>query len=388
MKSSQGEGTPVRVPANNNIPAGSTSKHNGIKPKMTAKRRAILILLYILIVVFGLFAGGFTYFYINILGKIGEAYTPFVSKEDYDTIDFDSLDDFDADTSGDTSSSWADGGHTGVYIDADYPIAEVDQIDPDVENILVFGVDSRGTDDVECRADAVMIVSINQKTNTINLVSLMRDTGVTIQGRSSQDKLTHSYKYGGVGLLINTINENYGLDVQRFIMLDFSSAADVIDLVGGIDIDVQAEEVKYANQSINEENELMDSSISLLSYSGEQTLNGVQVIAWARIRHADSDFIRTSRQRTVATALISKVSSMSYLDQLAILEDSAGMFETNMTSMDLLRIATNAMGMADNIQQYRLPDDNMYTVQQDPWMMIVDWDAQLPLLKEYIWGDS
>ena len=95
MKSSQGESTSVRVPASNNIPSASTPKKNGITPKMTAKRRAILILLYILIVVFGLFAGGFTYFYINILGKIGEAYTPFVSKEDYDTIDFDSLDDFD-----------------------------------------------------------------------------------------------------------------------------------------------------------------------------------------------------------------------------------------------------------------------------------------------------
>jgi len=233
-----------------------------------------------------------------------------------------------------------------------------------------------------------MIVSMDNNTKSVKLISLMRDSGVTIEGRSSVDKLTHSYAYGGVGLLINTINDNYGLDVQRFVMLDFSSASDVIDLVGGINIDVQANEVKYANQSIFEENVLMDINMPYLTSAGYQNLNGVQAIAWARIRHADSDFVRTSRQRAVATALMKKVASLNTVQQLAVLEDSAGMFETNMTQADLLRVGTVAVKLIKNIVEYRIPDDGLYKIQENPWMMIIDWEEQIPRLHEYIWGTS
>lgn len=356
------------------------------KPEKPLKKKIITILAYVLIVVIGLGTGGGIYIY-QFLGKVGFAAVNIVDKGDYQPVDLGSLDSLDVEN-GDTSSSWAQGGHTKVFVDPAHPIIKVAQKDKNIENIVVFGVDSRGTTDVQCRADAIMIVSLDNKTKSIKIISLMRDCGVTIEGRTNTDKLTHSYAYGGVGLLINTINNNFGLDVQRFVMLDFSSSANLIDIVGGVEIDVKANEVKYANGEVNYQNTLMGSTSPLLTSAGVQTLNGVQAIAWARIRHLDSDFVRSSRQRTVAQALMKKVAAQNKLRQIAILEDAAGMFETNMTQADLLRLGTAGVSLIGNIVQYRIPDDGLFTIQDNPWMMLIDWEKQVPKLHEYIWGTS
>ncbi len=357
------------------------------QPKKKSKARILLrVLCFILCAVLGFGSGVVLYIY-KLMGSVGFVNTPFVNKAQYETIDFDDLDNVDL-SSGDVSSSWDAGGHTKVYVNQKYPIKKVAQKDSKVENILVFGVDSRGTDDVHCRADAILIVSIDHRHDCVKMISLMRDTGVKIEGRSSTDKLTHSYAYGGVGLLINTINENFGLDIQRFVMLDFGSSSNLIDLVGGVDIEVTAGEVKYANRNIEEEKELLGRDVPLLEHEGLQTLNGVQATSWARIRYLDSDYVRTSRQRTLAIALINKVASLGRLEQTALLEDAAGMFETNMNAMDMMRIAISTIEVLDEVKQYRAPSDGMFTVQEDPWIMLVDWEKQLEDLHRFIWEEE
>ncbi len=356
-------------------------------PKKKSRAKTVIkILCFILCALLGLGSGMILYVY-KLMGSVGFVNTPFVNKSQYETIEFDNLDDVDL-SSGDVASSWADGGHTRVYVNQKYPIKKVAQKDSKVENILVFGIDSRGTDDVTCRADAILIVSIDHRTDSIKMISLMRDTGVKIEGRSATDKLTHAYAYGGVGLLINTINDNFGLDIQRFVMLDFGSSADIIDMVGGVEIDVTAGEVKYANQGIQEANVLLGRDVPMLSHGGRQTLNGVQATAWARIRYLDSDYVRSGRQRTLALALMNKVASYGKLEQIALLEDSAGMFETNMNAMDMMRVALDAMDVLGNVKQYRAPADGMFTVQPDPWIMFVDWDRQLEDLHRFIWEEA
>lgn len=362
----------------------SASGNHFIKPKKSIKKIIIRVLVYFLIAIIGLGTGALKYG-LDIFGASFVS-TPFVKAEDYKPIDIGSLD--DVDLTGNTSSSWSDGGHTRVFVDPEFPIKEVAQKDKHVENILVFGVDSRGSDDVQCRADAIMIVSLDDKSKEIKLVSLMRDTGVTIEGRSSLDKLGHAYAYGGIGLLINTINDNYGLDIQRFVMLDFNSSSRVIDQIGGIELEVKSQEVKYANINIDEQNSLFGTSVSYLTHEGYQTLSGVQAVAWARIRYSDSDFVRTSRQRTLVSALMKKVSLLSKAKQLAILEDLAGLFETNMNSIDLVRVGTSGTSLIKNMSEYRVPEDGLYSVQQSPWMMVVDWENQVAALHEYIWGGS
>lgn len=354
-------------------------------PRKSIKQVIIKVMAYILLGAIGLGSGVFVYI-LNLSDEFKYVYTPFIDNGDYEPIDIGSYDNYDM--NGDTASSWQDGGHTSVYVDPEHPIKKVKQKDRDVENILVFGVDARGSSDVKCRADAIMIVSIDKKTDTIKLISLMRDTGVTIEGRSKIDKLNHSYMYGGVGLLINTINDNFGFDIQRFVMLDFNSSTKVIDAVGGIELEITAGEAKYANMSIEEQNQLMNKNVPYLSHGGYQTLNGVQAVAWSRIRKLDSDYVRSSRQRTLAFALMTKISSYSKLQQMTLVEDMAGMFETNMTSVDLIRVGSSVLEILNNRTEYRMPADGMFTVQQNPWMMIVDWNKQIPELHQFIWGES
>ncbi|HAU50774.1 MAG TPA: hypothetical protein DEG74_05295 [Clostridiales bacterium] len=360
--------------------------NNKAPKKKSAVKILIKVLCYILCAVLGLGVGAFIYVY-KTLGAVGFVNTPFVSDSQYETIDFDNLDDIDLE-SGDVASSWQDGGHTRVYVNKKYPIKKVSQKDSKVENILVFGVDSRGTKDVTCRADAILIVSIDKRRDCVKMISLMRDTGVKIEGRSSTDKLTHAYAYGGVGLLINTINENFGLDIQRFVMLDFGSSSNLIDMVGGVDIDVTAGEVKFANQNINEENALLGTNVPLLTHGGRQTLSGVQATSWARIRSLDSDYVRSGRQRTLAISLMHKVASYKWTAKIALLEDAAGMFETNMNSKDMMRLATDAVDVLGEVKEYRAPADGMFKVQDNPWMMIVDWSKQLPDLHRFIWEEE
>ena len=356
--------------------------------KKKKKKGFAKIFVRILLAVVGLVIGCVLYFFYTF----GGTYVPvdIVSEQDYSTMD---LSEDKSTTGGDVTSSWAEGGHTPLYYNSKHPIIKVEQKDPDVENILVFGVDARSVKDYKGRSDAMIVVSINNRTKSIKLISLMRDTGVYIgdtdaTAKKKLDKLNHAYHYGGVGYMINTINRTFDLDIQRFVMLDFGSAADVIDLVGGVEIDVSAAEVKYANHFIEEDNKLNGSNSPLLVSSGKQTLDGIQAVSWARIRYLDSDFVRTSRQRTIASALISKVSTLNYFKKMQLLNSSAGMFETNMTTMDLMRVGMTAIGYTDNMSEYRVPADNLYKVQKNPWMMVVDFDKQNKLLKEYIQGDK
>ena len=351
---------------------GNRMNNINYKKHIAAKKRStvVRILVFILVAILG-FGAGVAGYLLRIVGNVNYVFTPFVSPEKYDPVDIDNLDALDLE--GDTQSTWQEGGHTKVYVDPDFPIKKVAQKDKNIENILVFGVDSRGSDDVVCRADAMIIVSLDQKTKSIKMTSLMRDCSVHIDGRKDIDKLGHAYAYGGVGLLINTINDNFGMDISRFVMLDFNSSSQIIDIVGGIDINVKSSEVKYANLNLNEQNQLFGTNVPILTHEGNQTLSGAQAIAWARIRYLDSDFVRTGRQRIVATALMVKVSSMDSLDHLALLEDLAGMFETNMKSSDLMRVGLAGVSLIGNMSEYRVPADGMFYTQESPWMMILDW---------------
>lgn len=359
---------------------------SGIPGRPMKKKRIALKLFALLLVAILGFGTGVTLYMVRMVGKVQYVFTPFINPDKYEPIDIQDLDPVSLE--GDTNSSWAEGGHTRVYVHPDFPIKKVAQKDKKIENIVVFGIDSRGSNDVVCRADSIMILTLDQRSDSIKLTSLMRDCAVSIDGRNSPDKLGHAYAYGGVGLLINTINDNFGLDISRFVMLDFNSASRIIDIIGGIEIDVKSSEVKYANLVIFEHNDLFGGDIPYLTHEGYQTLTGPQAIGWARIRSLDSDFVRTGRQRTVATALMTKVSAAGTLDQLAIFEDMAGMFETNIHSEDLLRIGMTGSGLVGTMSEYRVPADGMFYSQPDPWMMILDWEKQLPELHQFIWGDA
>ena len=357
----------------------------GNKPRKKSKAAAYFV--RFLAAVLGL-AIGFCLYWVYIFGGTFVS-VPVVNKEDYSTMD---LSEGGSTTGGDVTSSWSDGGHTRLYYDPSHPIIEVKQKDPNIENILVFGIDARGTDDYACRTDCMMILSINKKDNSLKIISLMRDMAVYIGDTEDTlgtrlNKLNSAYHFGGVGEMINTINVTFGLDIQRFIMFDFGSASDMIDLVGGVDIEIKPEEVSYLNGYLDEINALDGNYSSHLTQGGIQTLDGHQAVAWSRIRYLDSDFVRASRQRTVATAMMTKVNGMSYGQKLQLLNDSAGVFETNMNTADIMRVALNCFACLENREEYRFPEDGTYTIQNDPWMMLIDFDEQKQRINDYIWGE-
>ncbi len=331
---------------------------------------------------------GFTLYWVYRFGGTFVA-VPVVAEADYSTVD---ITESGSLTGGDVTSAWKDGGHTKLFYDPSHPIIKVDQKDPDIENILVFGIDARGVNDVDCRSDCIMVLSINSRTNKLKIITLMRDTGVYLGDTqetlgSRLNKLNSAYHFGGVGMMINTINVTFGLDIQRFVMFDFGSAASMVDICGGVEIEVKPEEISYANRYMDELYQLDGNTSPHLSKGGLQTLDGHQAVAWTRIRYLDSDFVRASRQRTVAIAMMKKINTMSYAKKLQLLNDSAGVFETNMTSVDIMRVALKCFDCLDNIEEHRIPDDGLYTVQNDPWMMKIDFAAQKQSLDDYIWGE-
>lgn len=337
---------------------------------------------YSLLAIAGLLVGFFAYVFI-LLGQPLRTNIDIVSSFEPMFLDSVQLSEDEG-----TVVPWEEGGRTRVYVHEKFPIKEVAQKDPDIESILVFGVDARGSSNVVCRADSLIVVTIDRKHGSIKLTSILRDTRVDLAGRSKPDRINAAYAYGGVGLLINTINETFELDIQRFAMFDFWSASSLIDSLGGVDVAVAAQEIPFLNSSLAEMNELTGQSEEMLIIAGKQHLSGLQAIAWARIRQLDSDYRRTSRQRTVMMALINKYSTASLSSLIALTNNGLSAFETNMSHTDMLRLAFNSLPASAEVREYRVPEDGMYEVNPDPWMMIVDFDKQVPALQAFIYGDE
>lgn len=179
-------------------------------------------------------------------------------------------------------------------------------------NIALFGVDSRddsygkGT-----RSDCIIIIALNQETNDVKLVSVYRDTYVEIEGYGL-DKITHAYSYGGVELAINTLNKNMDLNISEFVVVNFEVVIDTINALGGIEMDITAEEINYLNGYLNEIDAVQGLKTERVKNAGKQNLNGAQALAYSRIRYTEGgDYKRTERMRDVITAALEKAKTLS-----------------------------------------------------------------------------
>lgn len=179
-----------------------------------------------------------------------------------------------------------------------------------VSNVLLIGTDSRDLSQERGRSDSMILASINKKTRELTLTSFLRDSYVYIDDEYGYGKLNAAYSYGGAGLLMDTIESNYGVRIDDYILISFAACANVIDAVGGVKLDLTDEEADAVNEIlISEVNELMgdDRNDDLLESGGEQKLDGKQALSYSRIRYVgNADFERASRQRTVMTQVLKK----------------------------------------------------------------------------------
>lgn len=198
-----------------------------------------------------------------------------------------------------------------------------------ITNIALFGIDAREGEE-KSRADAIIIMSINPMTGKIKLISVMRDSYVDI-GDGFWDKINHSYYYGGPEGAISTLNTNFNLNITDYVTVDFSSMAQAIDALGGVDIDVDEDEMEQVNINGYE----VGNGYQELTQWGYVHLTGEQAVGYARIRNLDGDKARTGRQREVVMAAVEQVKQKSILELPAIIKEVIPMLKTSMTYSEI-----------------------------------------------------
>ncbi|MCR5031568.1 MAG: LCP family protein [Lachnospiraceae bacterium] len=221
-------------------------------------------------------------------------------------------------------------------------------------NIALFGVDTRSKNNLtsNTRSDAIMVLSINQDTGDMKIVSVYRDTYLNLSN-DSYNKCNAAYAKGGPEQAINMLNMNLDLNITDFVTIGFQGLIDVVDALGGVEIDIQENEISYLNDYqrsmfVSESGVgALNENIVKVTHSGLQTLNGLQATAYCRIRYVGNDFGRTERQRTVLNQIFekSKTMSVSQLNEIA-----NELFDEVYTSLDLSEI----LEMIGEVNKYQI----------------------------------
>ena len=231
-----------------------------------------------------------------------------------------------------------------------------------ITNILLVGVDGNNMEKGN-RSDAMIIVTIDEKNQDIRLTSLARDTYVDIEGYSTE-KLTHAYAYEGASLLIDTIKKNFNIDIDKYAAVSFESFEKIIDILGGVEINVSEKEV---------------SQISGVEKSGLQTLNGNQALGYSRIRYIDSAYARDNRQRTVIEALYNKLVADFSGNIMDVLNEVLRYTKTNMSPLEIVSIANKAIKIKDtDLDQVEFPFEEARSgnMINDEKGWVIQWDKE------------
>lgn len=256
-------------------------------------------------------------------------------------------------------------------------------------NIALFGVDSReGSLDKDAHSDAILVASINNETKDVKLVSVYRDTYLDNTNGEFR-KATECYYFGGPSRAISMLNKNLDLDITDFVTVDFTAVADVVDALGGIDIDVQEDEIVHLNNYQVEGSQVTGKEIVPVEYAGLQTLNGLQALSYCRIRYTEgSDFKRTERQRTVLQKILEKAKGADLLTLNSLIDKVAGNMMTSLNNTELL-------SLVKDVASYNLTDQtgfpfNLTTanLQAGDCVVPVNLEDNVRQLHQWMFGDD
>ena len=283
-------------------------------------------------------------------------------------------------------------------------ISEETKSEAGITNIALFGVDARDYDGgtFAGRSDAIMVMSIDNVHHKVKLTSIMRDVRVYMGDGSpydsGYDKLNHAYMYGGPEQAIRTINQNFGLDIQDYVTVNFSAMAKIVDAFGGVNIDLTEEEVEQININMHDlaatSPDSMAGDVSTyapLSAGEGVLLNGDEAVAYGRIRAIGNDNGRVERQQEVLSALLSKASSISKLEYPSIIQQLAPLCETSLTFDKMIGLAQIALTGFD-IERLSIPSDvEGYAsdyCEGGGWMWTYDTDVAAQHIHEFIYEDE
>lgn len=249
----------------------------------------------------------------------------------------------------------------------------------DIKNIAIFGIDSESSD--QGRSDASMILSIDYVHNKIKLCSIARDTLVYIPDKDVYEKFTHAYAYGGAELAVKTLNTNFNLDITDYIAVNFSEMADIVDMLGGVQVDLTQDEIDY-----------MGVNGKSLSPGSDVMLDGTQAVAYSRIRYLDNDNVRTSRQRKVLSSIFSKARSMSATQYPGLIRQGLGMCTTSLSYTEILKYSQILLKEDLSLEQDALPGDHVESwggimPSSGAWCYIYDLHNASDYLFSFIYED-
>lgn len=223
-------------------------------------------------------------------------------------------------------------------------------------NVALFGVDSREGDlEKNTRTDCIIVASLNKETKEIKMASVYRDTLLDLSEGTLQ-KCNAAYSFGGPKQAINMLNMNLDLDIQNYVTVDFGVVAEVVDLLGGLDIEIKEEEVEPLNKFVYETGQVAGKEAHFVGGSGVQHLDGVQATTYARIRStAGGDFTRTERQRLVIEKIVEKLMKSDLATINKIIDKVFPTISTNFTMTEIL-------SYAKYFNQYKLGENTGFPI--------------------------
>ncbi len=262
----------------------------------------------------------------------------------------------------------------------------------EIYNILLIGSDTREQFD-SGRSDTMILISINRQQKRIVATSFLRDLYVKLPQRG-YDKINAAYAWGGVEMLLDTLEYNFSLHIDKYISVDFLSFVKVVDILGGIDVDVQEDELFWCNQYIHASNLLLgepEYSDYLEKADGSfQHLSGKQALAYSRFRYVgNGDFTRTERQRKVINIIFEKMKKISPKTLIELLDSILPMVTTNIPTGEFLEIIAILPEMSRyDIVSWSVPDDNYKYLTIDGVSSIgIDFNHYIDKIYKYMYGD-
>ena len=356
------------------------------KEKRKKRRKGFFIFFVVFISLILLIGGTLTAFVFSKLGKINyetpeqttvDTNQEFVEKEE-DKIEFEGIDDVTGNSFREILKNWATNGGKKLS-------------DKSVVNILLIGSDASTKDPNRANSadrgntDVMMLASIDTKNETIKLVSFMRDSYTYMDQFDRYAKLNAACANGGPAYLVETIENDYKIEIDGYVLVDFDSFVQVIDILGGVRVNVPG---YVANHLTNKKNGTFP--------SGSAILNGEQALRYCRVRYsdADGDVSRTARQREVINAIINKCKGASLGEINAIADVILANVRTNISQKTILKYAARAV--SDNwanftISELTMPDKYTratYMSASTAWIWIVDYPLAAQTTQLFLYGET
>ena len=251
-------------------------------------------------------------------------------------------------------------------------------LDEDVMNILLLGVDNAGSERIDGRSDAILVLSVNKKDGTVKLASIARDLYVQLPVIGYTNRINTAYVFGGANLAMKTVNALFGLNIERYVTINFSGFKSVVDLLGGVELELspgEAAEISRASTFVG---------------AGKHQLDGAQCLAYVRIRSVDSIFGRGERHRIFLTAMLNKVRSGNGLSQiLEVAETLLPYMDTNMTTQELMTMIFNVLPYVNDVATYSSPETGDFkyeTTASGASVVTADIPSIASKLRAFIYG--